>query len=721
MAKQTITQRSFLLGETREGFLEADDLEIRQASCRGAKNVRITATRSVRAKPGTFWVREMPLTQDLVELRPKTGEVFGLAINDNALLVISPTGAVVFSVAPVPWTSGADVWVEPFREETVIGGEWGLKTLTYAAGAWTFADFEFPDTAGGERAQPYWAFTGDVQLTPSARSGTITLTASKPIWTAGYVGLRVRYGQREVEITERLSPTVVRGNVVSILPPSFRLTLDSTIGFRTGDSVVALDTNFQGLVVNISGFTIDVVTTAFFDGPDLEEKISAPSGTAKVVAKEEIAPLQSGIWDEPALSQVRGYPRAGASAAGRLTLTDFPLVPDLICMSSSRSVKDFAVGAGDDDAITRQAGDNSPRFLHVVNAGDLLLFSDRGLYYISLRDGGILTPANFNVVLFDKRASNNVKPVAVDDGVVFVEASGQAIAACLLDGNVYLKWSVRTISTYHSHLIKSPNKLCGPSQFAETPEKYLFVVNGDGTLAAMSWFSDFQADSVGFVPWDTRGVYKTISPIFGGYMAVVDRTINGQTRRFLERLSDDALLDCSVPVLGAASLEVNGQALLVNGQALTVGLSAAVPLAGEQVHLAGGGWYGGTRLVGIDGTIPDVQDMPAQSFAGFNFQSSIMPWPVEHVQTPRAGMLKARLVRGSVSVLATSAFTVRANRNARTMGGYAFGDDTLAPPPLKTEVFRFSVVGNRDHPEVEIIKELPGAFEVLAITQEVTY
>lgn len=719
MAKQTITQRSFLLGETREGFLEADDLELRQQSCRHVSNMRVTATRSLLSRPGSLWERSLGATYDITEIRPETGAVFGLIINDGSLEVIDSAARVVFLAASVPWALGSEVWVEPFREDTIIGGAFGLMILTYTSGAWSLTNFAFDDAAGNQKAQPYWSFEKSITMRPSARTGAISLTASAAFFTAAYVGLRVRYGQREILITSYVSPTVVMGTVISSLPPSFRLGMASVSGFRVGDAVIAQNTNFQGLIIAIGVGTIDVVTSAFYDGPDVAEKVSGPSFTATVNTKTTIAPLASPVWDEPLISAVRGYPRAGASAAGRLALTDFPLVPDLICMSSNRGIKDFEVGADDDDAITRQAGENAPRFLHIVNAGDLILFSDRGLYYISLRDGGILTPANFNVVLFDKRASSPVRPVSVDDGVVFVEASGQSIAACLLDGNIYLKWSVRTISTYHSHLIKNPIKLCGPSQFAETPEKYLFVVNSDGTLASVSWFSDFSADSVGFIPWSTQGQFKTISPLFGGYWSVVDRQIAGVTTRFLERLSDAALMDCSILINTAANLTVNGLPFTVNGLPLNVTANLALPLAGETVHVYGGGFYGGTREVAINGSVPDMQDMPSTSYAGFNFVSSVQPWPVEHVDSPRAGLLKARLIRASVSVLASAGFSVRANLRTRQIGSYAFGDDVSLPPPLQTRVVKFSVVGRRDHPEIEILKTEPGPFEVLAITQEI--
>lgn len=721
MAKRTITQRSFLLGEVRDGFLEADDLDIRQASCLKAENMRVTATRGLHSRPGMFFVRDAAGGKDIIEIRPATSEIFGLIIMDTRAIIISEDGGQKFEINPSPWVSAGDVFVETFREKTVIGGPFGLYELTYDNGSWSFAKYEFDVAAGGDLAQPYWSFVKDTTIRPSARTGAIDIIASKALWTPGYVGMKIRYGQREISVTSYTSPTRISGTVTDSLPPSYSIELDKTLGFKTGDAVVAVDTNFQGIIVNISGAFIEVLTTAFFDGPDNNEQISGPSTSAKVISKTEITPLESFIWDEPAMSPVRGYPKSGASAGGRLTLVDFPQVPDLICMSSSRGVNDFKAGAGDDDAIVRTTGDNSPRFLHVVNAGDLLLFSDRGLYYINIRDGNILTPSNFKATLFDKRSSSPVRPVSVDDGVVFVEASGEAIAACLLDGNIYLKWSVRTISTFHDPLIKSPIKLCGPSLFSEAPEKYMFVINKDGTIAAVSWFSDFAADSVGFVPWNTQGLFKTVSPVFGGYWAIVERDIGGTISNMIERFDDEALADCAVPVFASSALEVNGLPLEVNGDPLSVISPGATPLAGADVHIYSGNWFGGVRTVGLDGVVPDIEDMPEDTYAGFNFKSSFMPWPVEVIDSPRAGMLKARLIRGSVSVLASGSFSIRANKHVRQVGGYKWGDALDAPPPSRTEVYRFSVVGRRDHPEIEITKEEPGILEVMALTQEVQF
>ena len=719
MSKQTITQRDFMLGALRPGFLEGDDLELRGKSLREARNMRVEATRSLRDRPGTFLVRDLAGSYDIIEIRPKTGEVYGLLIRDSGLDVIDAQGRSLWSLSPAPWSSGADVWVEPFSETTVIGGSWGIKKLVYDAGTWSFQDFDFARAAGNSVAQPYWVFHKGVTITPSATTGTITITASAAVFTPQYVGLRIRYGEREILITGFTSPSVLVGVVQSPLPPSWSLFVGDASSINVGDAVIGQVTDFQGVVVGKTSNTISVVTTEFFEGPDNGEKLSAPSGTVTVSFKQTIAPLPSSIWDEPLISPIRGYPRAGASAGGRLTLVDFPQVPDAICLSSTRDINDFEIGASDDDAILRQAGENTPRFLHVLNAGDLLLFSDKGIYYVELRSGNLITPTSFNPVQFDRRAASAVRPVAIDDGAAFVEASGQTIASCRLTGNVNLRWTVRSISIYHDQLINAPVKLCGPSLYSVSPEKYLFVVNRDGTLAAMSWFEEFSMETIGFLRWDTQGRFVSISPIFGGHWMIVDRDLSAGTIRTIERLSEDAVVDCSCAVTPPSPLLLNGSPLEVNGQELSIVTSGAALLEGQTVQLVGNGWYGGPRVVDPGGAVPDVEGYPSGAYIGLDFAVSCKPWPVEVINSPRAGMLKARVIRGSISVKDTLTASVRANNSTKRFGGHSFGDDLSAPAPLMTRVLKFSVVGHRDHPEIEISRTVPGPIKVLAITQEV--
>ena len=721
--KRTITQRDFSRMEVREDFLEADDLDLRVQSVQSARNMRSLASRAAEARPGTFYEKTLDDARDMIEITPASNLNFGILINDTSLVILDANSSVVHSIAPVPWSSAQGVYVETFREKAIIGGEWGIRVLTYDAGAWSFDPFTFSDDVGGKKAQPYWAYHQTATIRPSGRTGSISITASEAIWTDAYVGQRLRYAQHEILITARVSATVVTGSVVERLPPTYNLTVADGGEYAIGEAVIGTDSGFQGVVHGISGNTLTVLTLANFEGPDVNEKLSGEGASSKVTAKASVSPTATVIWDEPLMSNSRGWPRAASAISGRLVFVDFPQVPDLICLSSSRSIEDFGTGAADDDAIVRQVGDNSPRWLHAINASDLLLFSDRGCYYVATRDGGIISPTNFNPVLFNKASASPVRPVQVDDGVVFVEGSGETVAAALLEGDYYRKWSVRTLTTLHNHLVRSPQKLCGPALSSPQPEKYVFVVNGDGTLAALSWEDSLGSDGVGFAPWDTQGAFVSVSPVFGEYFAIVDRETDLGTLRFLERFSTDAVVDCAVEsTIASANVPLTDN----SGTPITDGtepIYTAFPymqhLAGASVMLATASWSMGPYPVLADGTVDGAPAINGERQVGLPFICAMQPWPVEVIDSLRAGMLRARVIRVSVSVQGTAGFSFVCNGRRRRVGGYAPGDDFDAPPPLRTQVYRFPVMGNRDHPKFTIERDMPGAFRVLAITQEV--
>lgn len=381
--KQTVMQRSFTHMEIRKDFLEGDDLDLRKEALQRALNMKSLASRAAEARPGTFYERTLSTAEDVLEIRPASGLRYGLIVNDDSLQIIDENADLIHEVSSVPWTDGSAVWVSPFREQVVLGHQTdGIWTLTYEDGSWSFDDFAFDEAAGGELAQPYWAYVQDATIQPSAETGNITITASKAIWTDDYIGQRIRYGSREIEITGRTNKKVLQGTVVSQLPPSFQVGVQDATVFRIGEAVTGADTNFQGLVVGITGLNLEIVTTTFFEGPDVGEELSGPAGSSKTTSKARVAPYASPVWDEPLMSPLRGYPGAAGQVAGRLVFVDFPQVPDAVGLSSSRRITDWNVGAEDDDAILRQVGDGAPRWLHAVNMGDLILFSDSGVYNV---------------------------------------------------------------------------------------------------------------------------------------------------------------------------------------------------------------------------------------------------------------------------------------------------------------------------------------------------
>lgn len=696
--KRTITQRDFGVMEVREDLLERDDTELRQRSLRDASNLRSLASGAFEGRWGSLLMTQFEDARQIVEIKPADGEVYALLLIDDALRVLNENGTTKQNIASVPWSDASGLYVEPFRDKTIIGGTFGIRVLNYNGSTFSLDAFEFDEGPGGELAQPYWSFRPGSRIQPAGYTGTVAITYYPPgSSTPGNLpseiaaGTKIRYHFREMEVVNSAQVTIT-----DRIPPSYDITVTSGTNFQSGQVVIGASTGWEGYVTEIATNVLKCVTIKGFEGPDVGEDLSGPSGSSEVTAKSAIvaSPYRSPLWDEALINSYKGYPRAATTVSGRLAFLDFPGAPDVITVSSARAITDFSVGAADDDAIARAIGDNSPRLLHAVNAGDLVILSDRGCYYVPTRDNGILTPSTFNPVLFDRRGSSSIRPALVEDGVVFLDASGKKLAAALLDGNIYLKWTVKDLSILAPHLIKSPVMLCPPVIDDDAPEKYVLIVNEDGTITAASWQDTLGPESVGFCEWSTDGDYIAAGPAFGSYWSIVDR--NGT--RCIERFDENTYLD-GADVYASGSIDVS--------------------------HLSELWYYIDGNFLGpyeISGGTPVGAPSPQVGWQfGQHFNSEATFWPNEVIDNGQNGTDEAKVLRFGVKVQYSRGFQIVSNRSTRTIGTYAFGDDLSEAPPARTQTYIVPVFGMEEDPTLKVVKHEPGPWRILKAIQEVKH
>lgn len=728
--KRTITQRDFSLGVVVPELIEGDDTEIRQKSLMGGKNMRITRGRTLRQRPGLQFKLEVTSDQSFYNMRVHNGvtqEQFVVVVENNGITILDSDYAVDNSFTGAPWgTSPDQVWVAQFGNTMVFGG-FEFYGLTFEEGSWSFGALAFPNNAESERAIPYWVFDKGVTLTPSDYTGTITLTASSAIFSADWVGKRLRYAGREVLVTGFNSTTSLGAEVTTELPPTFRMTIATAAemrGFAVGQVVTADTTDWSGIVTSINSasryiFAVTLSRTAIADGstsssyggPDTSDTLVGPNSSAAMSAVTlQSSPAGTEVWDEQLWSDDRGWPQSGTEVNGRLAMCNFPAIPSLICISSAREFNDFDTGIADDDAILRTVGNRNPRFRHVVTGTDLILLADNSAYYVKTRDGEILSPSNFSAIEFSDVGASEVKPIPVEGGIVFVDNSRDALSAAVLSGNVYLNWTTIDLTRFHSHLINSPVKLSSPSDSTDLAERYLFVVNDtvdsgkwrasfnddpSGRVAAMSWYTNFGEDRVGFLPWETEGDFVDAVPLLGRQHFVVQRG----TKRTLEVLNPDYLLDGAIDVSGT----------------FTSG--------GQLSHLPAGtvrAWQAReSEVLTVDASGNANANPTKTGHIGIPFDASAKPWPIELIESPRHGMVKTRVIRASVGVLDTVTFKFVRNNTTSEAPARRPYDSASEAPPLKTDVYRFSIFGNRVKPDMEVLLDEPNPLEITSITQEV--
>lgn len=709
--KETISQNDFSFGAVREEAVERDDTDILTRSVKEAVNTITLTSGQIEERPGTEHL-SLTLAKEGFECDLGSGDVFELCIFSGGFALYDEDGNLeygkVFSWISTPGIFGSPsfedmaFWViaDPDAKSILIGNRYiPIHALVLEDGVWSFGEAAFPTGIGEAIGQPYWRYHRDVSIQPSDISGTITVRASEPIWTEAHRGTRIRYVDREIELGARISATEINGTVIEELPDTFTITISDASEYEIGEAVEDYTRGGQGIVVGRDTATNQVTVLAtgnfneFASGNDLVGPNAKQAMTAISSATNK---AETFIWDMQMLSPAYGYPNYAARHQQRMFLCQFPKAPQAFAVSAAGEVLDFTMGENDDDAFVEIIGaDRGGELRYIVSAEDLMFFTTRGVFYQSTRDGTPITPRSINPVQLTRIGCADVRPVAVDDGAVFVDSVGRQIYAVVLAGDVNRSWQAQSLTRYHGEVSTDPIYLGATSAGSERPEGFVYAVNSDGTVAVCQW--ERFNDVISWRPWTTRGNFVALYQVFGHTHCIVDREVNGATVRFRERLSYDTYLDCVS--------------------------DAATHLIGETATSYVGGWDVGDYEIGAGGLPVDEYGvavaLPASSEVpqiGFPISVDIVPWPRRSARTSRGTRDVKRLIDLYVTVHNSSAFKIAGD----DFGGYDGDDDLTAPPPLRSEEFRQEYSGGDPFEELHITKDRPGPFRLLKLKYRVT-
>lgn len=210
---------NFTAGEVSRELLGRGDLRAYENGALGLRNLFIFPTGGVTRRAGLGYVDTAAGNGRLISFEFNTEQTCLMVVTDNRIDIYSggvniQTLSAPWSLAQIPqltWTQSADtlLLVHPDVKPK--------KILRNALGIFVLADWDF-FTDAGVMQQPYYKFAeSTVTLTPSATTGTITLTASAAVFESGHAGTRLRVGGKEVSITLVNSPTVVTATAIQTL------------------------------------------------------------------------------------------------------------------------------------------------------------------------------------------------------------------------------------------------------------------------------------------------------------------------------------------------------------------------------------------------------------------------------------------------------------------------------------------------------------------------
>lgn len=201
---------------------------------------------------------------------------------------------------------------------------------------------------------------------------------------------------------------------------------------------------------------------------------------------------------------------------------------------------------------------------HLVPMSSLLALTSAGSWRVFSNQADALTPSNINAKPQGYLGANNVQPVTYDTAVLYATAKGGRIRE--------LGFSTEA-GGYDGEdvCIRAPHLFDGlkvvDMALAQTPHPVLWAVSSSGRLLGLTYLPKQEVRA-----WHrhtTAGTFESVCVISEDerdwLYAVVRRTINGQTKRFVERmaqqsntLADAFHVDCGLTYTGAAATTISG-------------------------------------------------------------------------------------------------------------------------------------------------------------------
>lgn len=142
----------------------------------------------------------------------------------------------------------------------------------------------------------------------------------------------------------------------------------------------------------------------------------------------------------------------------------------------------------DDDAIQVTISTDSVNQITGIRSGrDLQIFTTQAEYFVPQADLTPITPSNITIKKATSRGlQEGVKPVAADNGTIFIQTGGKAIREFLFSDSD-LNYLSNNVSMFSSHLLKSPRSMALRKATNTDDGDLILVVNStDGTMAAYS-------------------------------------------------------------------------------------------------------------------------------------------------------------------------------------------------------------------------------------------
>jgi hypothetical protein len=577
----SLIQPSFAGGEVSPSLYGRVDLEKYQTSLRRCRNFIVRQYGGVENRPGTRYVASAKYADRKCRLIPfqfNSEQTYVLEVGDQYFRVFMDGEQVIYSSGgsagqpvdvPTPWAA-ADIDLLKYTQSadvmTICHPSYApLEIQRYAHDDWRTAEVS---TKGG----PFNTMNVDEAVTvyASGLTGAVTLTASSSIFKSWHVGNLFFAEQKNIDSTpkwETDKPVAINEycrysyNYYRCVDAGQKGTTGTVAPSHTDgaqwDGWGYADQNGVKWQYVHSGSGILRINSVSTDGLTAEATVITESdGVQELPGNMVNASSATYKWAHYAWNSDAGYPGTVVYFQQRLMFAGSRSQPQTIWTSRSGDYKDFGTSnpTVDDDAITyTYAGRQLNQIRHLIDVGSLVALTSGGEYKVNGNQQGTLTPSAFQFASQGQNGASHVQPIAISNVALFIQQKGGAVRD--------LAYSFDVDGFQGSDLTILANHFFVGFQivdwaFSITPLSVVWCTRNDGALLGLTYMRDQQVAAWHLHPG--TGKYESLCSIAedteDALYCVVNRTINGQQRRYIERMQsrqytdmDDAFfVDCGL-------------------------------------------------------------------------------------------------------------------------------------------------------------------------------
>lgn len=710
-----ILSTNFTGGELSPRLYGRPDLAKYADSVKLARDVVIMQHGGAMGRPGTDYLGEVKESAKATRLIPFVRD------QDNAYVIEAGDGYMRF------WKDGAVLGsvyeiATPYTTATVFDVDFtqGADTMFLALGTLPiyrlrrFADTRWVIEASPLDPAPFDAIgrRQATAITLGATSGSTTATAAAAAFLASDVGRTLQHNGGEASITGFTSTTQVDVTVTSAFAGT---SLAASEWLMTGSpqaSCTPTDKEPVGksttLTLDVDGWrATDVGSYVSLNGGLL--KITAYTSATAVDARVESVlssttaaeadawTLESAVWNAQ-----DGYPSSVSLHQQRLVAGGTSRFPQTIWGSRAGLYGDFTKGTLDDDAYSFELSSDEVNPIQFLSSSrDLVTLTYGGEWILT---GGIekpITPTNVRATPQAKVGSARVRPEQIDDDLYYAQRGVSVIRTLgfSIDVSGYRSGEA---STFAEHLVAGGIEAI---TYQQSPERVMFAQKADGTYLACTVSREQQVRAFALCTPGGGGVVESMATIPEDgedktYM-IVRRTVNGTTKRYVERMNWGACQDCRVS--------------MTPGSATVTGLSH---LAGHTVSAVADGVDLGDFTVTSGGEIT-LPRSAAEVDVGLRYTPTIRLLPPEF-GTGMGAAAGKRVLNGRTLVLFKD--TIGCSVNGQPLAFRQFAEDVLDSPVEAYSGWKdVSDFGwSTDAGEVELTQPQSYPWTILAVVRRIT-